>query len=326
MQAPTAEPSDKLQSTSASENVEAQLTSAALPSVQTSTHPESPPSQLSASGTTTAEDPTTKSTASPPKDEKKEHTESFPSISKSTLLQSQILTLTSFQSRLTTLRTLPAYLLVFHPQSPLLPLGNGFGANTDAISSLLNSDTGATKAQGMGSQAHVAFRMLGEAKGELIKKTTQDALKAAHESEARERVGISLPSRRERKKRRIATADSPAPFPSFQLQMSSVFPPLQQKDNNISCLEDFPNFIRDYNKVRKDSERGSLSPGTKLSIWEQSRPKSDVPQRVSDPLIIRVAIPDIVTVFVKLTHRSADGRDGHPVTEGLVALGPREKV
>ena len=120
-------------------------------------------------------------------------------------------------------------------------------------------------------------------------------------------------------------ADSPAPYPTFQLQSTNIFPATQHRDNKISNLQELHTFIREHNKkAKKDSALVEDNPGIKITIWEQSRSNATM-HHVSDPLIIRVAIPDVTTFFVKLTFRSK-GASGGPVVLSLVAIGPREKV
>lgn len=152
------------------------------------------------------------SSASQPLNESKKD-DPPPELSKTSLLQQQIQTIASLQTRLQRIRSLPAHLLIFHAQSPLISLGalSGLGlgdgngsSESDAINSILNADAGAeVSIQGreMGSQARVAFRMVEDAKQELAQPRTQDALKASHESEAQDKSEIVLHGRRSRKKR-----------------------------------------------------------------------------------------------------------------------------
>ncbi|KAI5118069.1 hypothetical protein M0805_006332 [Coniferiporia weirii] len=349
MQTPASESSSKPALTAIAKGPDSQSQSASVPSapsiaaITSQSGQPSTSSQSNSSGPSPAEGLTNKSEAAPSDDAKAEPIPATPMISKSAQLQAQIQALASLQSRITNIRRIPTHLLIFHPQSPLLSLdgladlgmslsggtnaGTGYRTLINTVTSPLSSDGASAKVQGMGSQAHAAFRMLSEARDELLKSATQDALKTVRESEARDKTGIKLFGRRERKRRRIATADSPAPFPSFQLQTTNFFPPLQQKSRNISSLEDIPLFIREHNKARAELECGTESPRTRLGIWKQSRPKAGAPRRVSDPLTVRVAIHDVAIVFVKLTHRRTDDGNGggQPIIEGVVALGPREK-
>ena len=132
-------------------------------------------------------------------------------VSKQVSLQMQINMLEKLQSRLKALRTLPAHLLVFHSQSPLLPLSElsglgigldstsgpdgGLNTGADSIASLL------TESQGYPGQAYNAFRKFKEVSDDLRKDDTQNALKLARESEAQDRSEISLAGRRDRKRR-----------------------------------------------------------------------------------------------------------------------------
>lgn len=143
-------------------------------------------------------------------------------ISKQMSLQMQISTLESLQSRLKNLRGLPAHLMVFHSQSPLLPLSAlaGLGIELDSttgpegtegadpIASLLTGDTSMTQSQRYASQARSAFRIFNEISDVLRKDSTQEALKFAHQSEAQDKSEISLAGRRERKRRCVAPASS----------------------------------------------------------------------------------------------------------------------
>ncbi|KAH8119456.1 hypothetical protein DFH11DRAFT_1540268 [Phellopilus nigrolimitatus] len=338
MQAPKVEGSNETMLPPASTTAEAQSNPSPIPAASISTKAEETPSSQPPSVPSSE----TPADNSPPADLSKEPLiPSDPEPSKSALLQMQINALTNIQSRISALRSLPAHLLIFHPNTPLISLGGmaGLGIDitgsdagagppgTDALTSLLTSDANAPKAQNMGAQAYVAFRMLNEVKNEMVKNFTQDALKAARDSEARDNSNVELHGRRERKKRRIATADSPAPFPSFQLQVTNVFPSLQQKDVKIAHLEDVPVFIREYNKRRRGPALEDQSSGTKLTIWAQTRPFSGAPRHVSDPLTVRVAIRDVAMVFVKLTHRrSTDGGSDQPAIESIVALGTEGEV
>ena len=126
------------------------------------------------------------------------------------------------------------------------------------------------------------------------------------------------------KYRRIATADSPAPFPSFHLEVTRVFPPVQSGERRTADLDDLVLFIREHN--RSKSSPIVQSSRTDLKIWAPSRPKSGSSRCVSDPLIVRVVIRDVTTVFVKLRQRNRDRGAGALCVESVVALGPREKV
>ena len=121
--------------------------------------------------------------------------------------------------------------------------------------------------------------------------------------------------------RRIATADSPAPFPSFHVETAHVFPPPRPEDRNINDRYDLILFIQEYNRKRADASK------TKLGIWMPSRSRSGTAHHVSDPLTVRVSIRDVTTVFIKLRHpgRDAAGRR-QLLVDSVVALGPREKV
>lgn len=79
------------------------------------------------------------------------------------------------------------------------------------------------------------------------------------------------------------------------------------------------------NRSKTDAALVEDSNGIKLTIWKQSRSKAVV-DHVSDPLLVRVAIPDVTTFFVKLTFRSEGTVSNGPVVLSLVAFGPREKV
>lgn len=139
-------------------------------------------------------------------------------VSKQTLLQMHLRTLESFQSRIKTLRSLPAHLIVLHSQSPLLSnsslsgLGIGLesvvgpdgGINTgaDPIASILTEEGSMTKSQGYPGQADSAFRFLKNVSEELKKDAAQDALKLARTSQ--DKSGISLVERKERKRRCVS--------------------------------------------------------------------------------------------------------------------------
>ncbi|KAL5484986.1 hypothetical protein ACEPAI_7628 [Sanghuangporus weigelae] len=266
------------------------------------------------------------STSEPAKESKNDSTIE---LSKTSLLRQQIQTLASLQTRLARIRSLPAHLLIFHAQSPLISLGelSGLGlgdgngsSESDAINSILNADTGAEvsmQARGMGLQARVAFRMINDAKEELAQDKAQGALKASQEAQGKSE--IILHGRRSRKKRRIVTADSPAPFPSFHVETTHVFPLPRSEDNRkVENLEDLVLFIREFNRRRAiESDQRSR---TILAVWAPSRPKLVARRNVSDPLTVRVTIRDVTTIFVKLRHDR-----GRLYMESVVALGAREK-
>ncbi|KAL5507065.1 hypothetical protein ACEPAH_6521 [Sanghuangporus vaninii] len=273
--------------------------------------------------------PQASSTSEPVKESKNDSTIE---LSKTSLLRQQIQALASLQTRLARIRSLPAHLLIFHAQSPLISLGglSGLGlgdgngsSESDTINSILNADTGtevSMQAREMGLQARVAFRMINDAKEELAQDKAQGALKASHESEAQDKSEIILHGRRSRKKRRIVTADSPAPFPSFHVETTHVFPPPRLEDNRkVENLEDLVLFIREFNGRATESEQRSR---TILAVWAPSHPKLAARRDVSDPLTVRVTIRDVTTVFVKLRH---DRGFGQLYIESVVALGPREK-
>ncbi|OCB90330.1 hypothetical protein A7U60_g2429 [Sanghuangporus baumii] len=291
----------------------------------------STPSKEAPQNAATAGAPQASSTSEPAKESKNDSTIE---LSKTSLLRQQIQTLASLQTRLARIRSLPAHLLIFHAQSPLISLGglSGLGlgdgngsSESDTINSILNADTGtevSMQAREMGLQARVAFRMINDAKEELARDKAQGALKASHESEAQDKSEIILHGRRSRKKRRIVTADSPAPFPSFHVETMHVFPPPRSEDNRkVENLEDLVLFIREFNRRRAtESEQRSR---TILAVWAPSRPKLAARRNVSDPLTVRVTICDVTTVFVKLRHDRGFGR---LYIESVVALGPREKA
>lgn len=121
--------------------------------------------------------------------------------------------------------------------------------------------------------------------------------------------------------RKIATADSPAPFPSFHVETTHVFPPPRPEDRKVENLEDLILFIREYNR-RRPTESDQRS-RTSLAIWATSHPKLSYLRNVSDIQTVRVTIRDVTTVYVKLRHDRGSCRF---CVESVVALGPREKV
>ncbi|KAL5523996.1 hypothetical protein ACEPAG_8169 [Sanghuangporus baumii] len=297
-----------------------------------------PPRAISAPSTQSKESPQyaatpgtmqVSSTSEPAKESKNDSTIE---LSKTSLLRQQIQTLASLQTRLATIRSLPAHLLIFHAQSPLISLGglSGLGlgdangsSESDTINSILNADAGAEvsmQAREMGLQARVAFRMINDAKEELAQDKAQGALKASHESEVQGKSEIILHGRRSRKKRRIVTADSPASFPSFHVETTHVFPPRSGDNRKVENLEDLVLFIREFNRRTAESDQRSR---TILAVWAPSRPKLAARRNVSDPLTVRVTIRDVTTIFVKLRHDR--GTAGRLYIESVVALGPREK-
>lgn len=118
--------------------------------------------------------------------------------------------------------------------------------------------------------------------------------------------------------RKTVLADSPAPFPSLQVQTTIVFPADAENHRSPFTYNDLLPYLRQRNC---GSDRGGL--GIKLKIWTKSKASQHTPQ-VSEPLTIRAKIQDVVTVFLNVTFRSID-RDPI-VIESVVALGPREKV
>lgn len=109
-------------------------------------------------------------------------------------LQSQIKALADIQAKIAALRSIPTHLVILHQQSPLI----------DYLDSMLNIDAASDesmKSHSMGSQAKTAFRMLNEAKEEIVKGTLQNALKSAQQSQQGDRLDLFAVRRRARRKR-----------------------------------------------------------------------------------------------------------------------------
>ena len=120
-------------------------------------------------------------------------------------------------------------------------------------------------------------------------------------------------------------ADSPAPFPSFQLQTTNVFPRLPRTNRKIESMKDLTDFVGEHRLNVKGLEPGSPGSETQLSIWALSRPKPHGPVQVPGPLTIRIAIRDVAIIFLKMSWK-IEGENKQLAIESLVALGPREKV
>ncbi|TFY79722.1 hypothetical protein EWM64_g4292 [Hericium alpestre] len=208
-----------------------------------------------------------------------------------TKLQSQIDALTEFSARLQKLRQLPPLLL--RPESD--PIGS--------------------------SLPDVLRRALLEAHGArttLLEETVQGALKAAAESESRDRVGIRGNARRDRRRRkRSPTPESPRPFPAFRPKTTSLFP--STSTGSSLTLSQLPEYIRTFNAAHAKKAA--------LHIWlSSSRDSRDL--RV--PVVIRFLIPDVLRVFITVGH--ADGENDTPaedrplLIENITAFGTRERV
>ena len=115
--------------------------------------------------------------------------------SRMAILQTQINALAGLQSKIATLRSIPTHLIILHQQSPLISFDLDSLLNTDAASG------GSMKSHDMGSQAKSAFRLLNEAREEMLKSAAQTALKSAQQSQRDDKLDFFAMSRRARKKR-----------------------------------------------------------------------------------------------------------------------------
>ena len=110
------------------------------------------------------------------------------------ILQTQTQAIADLRSKVLLLRSIPAHLIILHQQSPLISFDLDTLLNTDAATS------GTMKSHDMGSQAKSAFRMISEARDEILKGTVQIALKSAQQSQQDDKTGLLALCRRSRKK------------------------------------------------------------------------------------------------------------------------------
>jgi len=174
-----------------------------------------------------------------------------------------------------------------------------------------------SRPQNPSSLVRAAFQAMEDARKQLLSDLVQGAMKDAVLSCTSDKSEMNMSIRRERKKRKTVLADSPAPFPSLQVQTTIVFPADAENHRSPFTYNDLLPYLRQRNC---GSDRDGL--GIKLNIWTKSKASHHTPQ-VSEPLTIRAKIQDVVTVFLNVTFRSID-RDPI-VIESVVALGPREK-
>ncbi|KAJ3545462.1 hypothetical protein NM688_g5624 [Phlebia brevispora] len=155
------------------------------------------------------------------------------------------------------------------------------------------------------------FEQLKDLSERLKSESTQNALKAAKDSEANDSTNLALGNKRRNLKRtRLPSPESPQPFRAFQPKSTSLsFPP--QADPPLR-KEALVKYIKEFNRKRT---------GSRLHVWcASSRPHDG---ELPSPLVIRFTIRDVVVVYLTLGFVAPDSTI---IVEGATAFGPREKV
>ncbi|TDL26054.1 hypothetical protein BD410DRAFT_784079 [Rickenella mellea] len=159
------------------------------------------------------------------------------------------------------------------------------------------------------------FKRIPAVRDHFLKAESQASLKAARESEARDGSGILPPARRDiRSKKRAVLAESPSPFPVFLAKSAHVFP-TEHGGSSGTTARGLPSFVRATNST--------LGHGMSVKIWSSGARSPGKAQTAENPIILRVWIRDVVTVYVKLVHEDVE-HDPLRV-ESVAAFGPREK-
>ncbi|KAI0321087.1 hypothetical protein OF83DRAFT_415606 [Amylostereum chailletii] len=224
-------------------------------------------------------------------------------------LQAQIDTLAEFSTRLRALRQLPPS--IFHQ----LP--------------------SAVEPFSVGDTTRRAMSELQSVRSMLLEDKMQTALKAAQESEARDRTGVRSGRRREtRKRKRSPTPESPKPYVAPKAR--TIFPssvgdvPVQPL-----TLSTLPEYVREFN--RRHAHKVSIR------VWCRggrtgSGPEGRNGRNAKDivpPVVLRLTIPDVLKSFVTLDVPSEETidrtREPTPLAErplmveNVTVFGAREK-
>jgi len=154
-----------------------------------------------------------------------------------------------------------------------------------------------------GTQLEQGFKQVGELKEIMAGNATQDALRAAQESD---HVGLVEARRENRKRRRpfTPTPESPRPLPSVP---QDTFPRAPRR----ACMtvQDVPSYIRAHNQT--DSP-------VRLAIWTAT---SHALPRNAEEMILRAGIADVMYSYIRL----AVAEEGRVVIESVTAFGPHER-
>ena len=221
---------------------------------------------------------------------------SSPEISK---LESQIQALADLSTRLQQLRNVPAWL--YKSPNSMMPM----------------------------EPIREQFENLRQLGNNLTSETAQEALKAARESEEKDKSELTLKYRTDTNKAkyvisssrdpdhstatlrlRTPSPDSPRYYESSLTKVSVPFPTLVGDSIPLS-LAGLPDYVRNFNKT---------SPPSKLNIWVPTRAEMG---KLQDPVTVRLVLPDILVAYCVLS--TPTSRNGLSV-ETVTVSGPREQV
>ena len=221
--------------------------------------------------------------------------DSSPEISK---LESQIQALTDLSTRLQQLRNVPAWL--YKSPNSMMPM----------------------------EPIREQFENLRQLGNNLTSEIVQEALKAARESEEKDKSELTLKYRTDTNKAkyvinssrgqfiqpafrlRTPSPDSPRYYESSLTKVSVPFPTLVGESIPLT-LAGLPDYIRNFNKASAPS---------KLNIWVPTRAEMG---KLQDPVTVRLLLPDILVAYCALS--TPTSRNGLSV-ETVTVSGPREQV
>jgi len=156
------------------------------------------------------------------------------------------------------------------------------------------------------------FENLRQLGGSLTSEIIQDALKAARESEEKDKSELTLKYRTDTNKAKLRTPspDSPRYYESSLTKVSVPFPTLVG-DSAPLTLAGLPDYIRNFNKTSAPS---------KLNIWVSTRAEMG---KLQDPVTVRLVLPDILVAYCVLS--APTGMSGLS-PETVTVSGPREQT
>ena len=173
------------------------------------------------------------------------------------------------------------------------------------------------------------FENLRQLGNNLTSEVVQEALKAARESEEKDKSELTLKYRTDTNKAKYVTnssrdqtvrpatfrlrtpsPDSPRYYESSLTKVSVPFPTLVG-DSIPLTLAGLPEYVRNFNKTSAPS---------KLNIWVSTRAEMG---KLQDPVTVRLVLPDILVAYCVLSVPTS--KNGLSV-ETVTVSGPREQV
>ncbi|THG98789.1 hypothetical protein EW026_g3464 [Hermanssonia centrifuga] len=202
---------------------------------------------------------------------------------------------------------LPSEIDILEERITLLTDLNGRVEKLRQTPSLLRVQSGSTLSTPL---LREGFEQLKELSEKVKSEPTQDALNTAKESEAKDRSDLGFNNRRRNLKRaRPPSPESPQPFRAFQPKATSLFPP------------DLPQVALQLDELIEYIKESNKSNSYRLHIWSPSAHSND--GKLPSPVIVRFTIRDVVIVYLTLGCVTPNSTI---IVEGATAFGPREKV